>query len=157
MSTPTFRQATAADVAAIVGLLADDRLGATREDASLPLDERYIAAFDAIERDPNQLLAVAERDGHIVGCLQLSFIPGLSFIGTWRGQIESVRIHSSMRGTGLGQQMIRWAVETCRERGCGLVQLSTHQSRGDAVRFYEKLGFANSHFGMKLSLESSAN
>lgn len=151
-ATPSFRAATAADVAAIVGLLADDRLGAVREDASLPLDERYIQAFDAIERDPNQLQAVAELEGHIVGCLQLSFIPGLSFIGTWRGQIESVRIHSSMRGSGMGQQMITWAVGVCRERGCGIVQLNTHQSRDDAVRFYEKLGFSNSHFGMKLTL-----
>ncbi|GJL88225.1 MAG: acetyltransferase [Minwuia thermotolerans] len=151
-TTASFRPATAADVAAIVGLLADDRLGAVREDASLPLDERYIQAFDAIERDPNQLQAVAELEGHVVGCLQLSFIPGLSFIGTWRGQIESVRIHSSMRGSGLGQQMITWAVGICRERGCGIVQLNTHQSRDDAVRFYEKLGFTNSHYGMKLSL-----
>lgn len=151
-SVPSFRPATAADVAAIVGLLADDQLGAAREDASLPLDERYIRAFDAIDRDPNQMQAVADLDGHVVGCLQLSFIPGLSFIGTWRGQIESVRIHSSMRGSGLGQQMITWAVGVCRERGCGLVQLSTHQSRDDAVRFYEKLDFTNSHFGMKLSL-----
>lgn len=151
-TTASFRPATTADVAAIVGLLADDRLGAVREDASLPLDERYIQAFDAIERDPNQLQAVADLDGRIVGCLQLSFIPGLSFIGTWRGQIESVRIHSSMRGSGLGQQMITWAVGVCRERGCGIVQLNTHQSRDDAVRFYEKLGFSNSHYGMKLSL-----
>ncbi len=151
-TVPSFRPATAADVAAIVGLLADDRLGVVREDASLPLDARYIQAFDAIERDPNQLQAVADLDGRIVGCLQLSFIPGLSFIGTWRGQIESVRIHSSMRGSGLGQQMITWAVGVCRDRGCGIVQLNTHQSRDDAVRFYEKLGFSNSHFGMKLSL-----
>ncbi|WP_281019261.1 MULTISPECIES: GNAT family N-acetyltransferase [unclassified Minwuia] len=151
---PSFRPATAADVAAIVGLLADDQLGAAREDASLPLDERYIRAFDAIDRDPNQMQVVADLEGQVVGCLQLSFIPGLSFIGTWRGQIESVRIHSSMRGSGLGQQMITWAVGVCRERGCGLVQLSTHQSREDAVRFYEKLGFTNSHFGMKLSLDT---
>lgn len=151
---PSFRPATAADVAAIVGLLADDQLGAAREDASLPLDERYIRAFDAIDRDPNQMQVVADLEGQVVGCLQLSFIPGLSFIGTWRGQIESVRIHSSMRGSGLGQQMITWAVGVCRERGCGLVQLSTHQSRKDAVRFYEKLGFTNSHFGMKLSLNT---
>ncbi|MDF1733239.1 MAG: GNAT family N-acetyltransferase [Minwuia sp.] len=149
---PSFRPATAADVAAIVGLLADDQLGAAREDASLPLAERYIQAFDAIDRDPNQMQVVADLEGQVVGCLQLGFIPGLSFIGTWRGQIESVRIHSSMRGSGLGQQMITWAVGVCRERGCGIVQLSTHQSREDAVRFYEKLGFTNSHFGMKLSL-----
>ncbi|MDF1737316.1 MAG: GNAT family N-acetyltransferase [Minwuia sp.] len=152
-ATPHFRPATSADIAAIVGLLADDRLGAVREAPGLPLDDRYIQAFDAIESDPNQMQVVAELDGHVVGCLQLSFIPGLSFIGTWRGQIESVRIHSSMRGTGLGQQMIAWAIGVCRQRGCGLVQLSTHQSRDDAVRFYAKLGFTNSHFGMKLTLD----
>ena len=146
------RKAAAADVAAIVSMLADDALGARREDASLPLRDSYRNAFAAIDADPNQLLAVVEHDGEIIGCMQISFIPGLSRMGMWRGQIESVRIASHIRGGGIGRQMIGWAIEQCRERGCGLVQLTTDKSRSDALRFYQSLGFTDSHEGLKLSL-----
>ncbi|WP_176036068.1 GNAT family N-acetyltransferase [Brucella tritici] len=146
------RKAAAADVAAIVSMLADDALGAQREDASLPLRDSYRNAFAAIDADPNQLLAVVEHDGEIIGCMQISFIPGLSRMGMWRGQIESVRIASHIRGGGIGRQMIGWAIEQCRERGCGLVQLTTDKSRSDALRFYQSLGFSDSHDGLKLSL-----
>ncbi|MCY1556533.1 Aminoalkylphosphonate N-acetyltransferase [compost metagenome] len=70
----------------------------------------------------------------------------------WRGQIESVRITSDIRGGGIGRQMIEWAIEQCRKRNCGLVQLTTDKSRADAIRFYKSLGFVDSHEGMKLSL-----
>lgn len=147
-----FRRAQLEDVASIVALLADDSLGAARENLGPPLDARYVSAFDAIGRDPNQLLVVVERDGDLLGCLQLTFVPGLSRTGMWRGQIESVRIASSYRGKGLGGVMISWAIEQCRKRGCGLVQLTTDKARPDALRFYEGLGFTASHEGMKLSL-----
>ena len=115
-------------------------------------DSRYTSAFTAIEQDPNQFFAVVERDAHLVGCLQLSFIPGLSRLGQWRGQIESVRIASSSRGQGLGRTMFEWAIEQCRSQGCEMVQLTTDRARPDARRFYESLGFVASHDGMKLSL-----
>tara|TARA_R110002020_G_scaffold57582_3_gene158280 strand:+ start:145 stop:606 length:462 start_codon:yes stop_codon:yes gene_type:complete len=152
MSDVTFRPATENDVAAIVALLADDGLGRDRENPALPLDRRYLDAFAALDSDPNQLLAVAERDGTVVGCLQLTFIPGLSRLGMWRGQIEAVRVAASERGTGLGGAMVGWAIERCRARGCGLVQLTTDKTRADAHRFYERLGFVASHEGMKLAL-----
>jgi ribosomal protein S18 acetylase RimI-like enzyme len=146
------RRAAAPDLPAIVRLLADDELGQTRERADLPLDNRYIAGFAAMAADPNQLFAVVEDASEVIGCLQISFIPGLSRLGTWRGQIESVRIASARRGTGLGRVMFAWAIERCRERGCGLVQLTTDKARPDALRFYEDLGFVASHEGLKLAL-----
>ncbi|MDO1580559.1 GNAT family N-acetyltransferase [Rhizobium oryzicola] len=147
-----FRKATASDLPAIIAMLADDALGLTREVISDPVDRRYVEAFEAIERDPNQWLAVAVDDEDaVIGCLQLSFIPGLSRLGLWRGQIESVRIASSQRGSGLGGEMIRWAIEQCRARGCGLVQLTSDKRREDALRFYEKLGFEATHEGFKLT------
>ncbi|WP_139974327.1 GNAT family N-acetyltransferase [Ochrobactrum sp. CGA5] len=148
----SIREAALADVAAIVAMLADDALGAQREDTSFPLRESYQSAFAAIDADPNQLLAVVEDGDEIIGCMQISFIPGLSRMGMWRGQIESVRIASHIRGSGIGRQMIVWAIEQCRERGCGLVQLTTDKSRSDALRFYQSLGFTDSHEGLKLSL-----
>ncbi|MBB5702729.1 ribosomal protein S18 acetylase RimI-like enzyme [Ochrobactrum daejeonense] len=146
------RKAGLADVTVIVAMLADDALGAQREDTRFPLRDEYRNAFAAIDADPNQLLAVVERDREIIGCMQISFIPGLSRLGLWRGQIESVRIASTVRGGGIGRQMIDWAIAQCRERGCGLVQLTTDKSRADALRFYRSLGFVDSHEGLKLTL-----
>ncbi|MBW6423638.1 GNAT family N-acetyltransferase [Rhizobium sp. XQZ8] len=146
----SFRRAVAADLPAIVGLLADDALGKSREIISDPVDPRYAEAFAAIDADGNQFLAVAADEAdQVVGCLQLSFIPGLSRTGMWRGQIESVRIAASQRGSGLGSQMIEWAVQRAAERGCKLVQLTSDKARPDAIRFYEKLGFTVSHEGLK--------
>lgn len=149
MSEVMFRAATVADVPAIVALLADDVLGAARE---RPGDPAYDAAFAAIDADPNQVMAVADRGGRIVGCLQLTFIPGISHRGAWRGQVESVRIGADQRGSGLGRRMMEWAMDQCRARGCRMVQLTTDKSRADARRFYESLGFVASHEGMKRAL-----
>lgn len=149
MSDAVFRRATAADLPAVVALLADDVLGAAREH---PGDPAYDVAFAAIAADANQLLAVADLGGRIVGCLQVTFIPGISHRGAWRGQIESVRIGADQRGSGLGRRMMDWAIEQCRARGCRMVQLTTDKSRTDARRFYESMGFVASHEGMKRAL-----
>ena len=146
-----FREAAPDDLPAIIALLADDPLGQGREDASDPPNPAYLEAHQAILADKNQLLAVAEDTG-VVGCMQISFIPGLSRLGMWRGQIESVRIAASRRGGGLGRAFFEWAIAECKNRGCGLVQLTTDASRADAARFYRSLGFVGSHTGMKLAL-----
>ena len=148
-----FRDATLADLPAIVALLDDDALSRGREDASLPLDPRYEMAFADIDRDPNQRLIVAERDNVVVGTMQLSYLPGIAFRCAWRGQIEAVRIASALRGEGLGGQMIDWAVAECRARGCRMVQLMSLQSRVDAHRFCETRGWTKSHFGFKRKLD----
>ena len=150
----SFRQAEPGDLAAIIGLLADDVLGQSRERVSDPIDPAYVSAFAAMQADHNQHLILAMDENRIVGCMQISLIPGLSRLGMWRGQIESVRIAANARGGGLGQVMFEWAIGFCREKGCGLVQLTTDKARPDALRFYEKLGFAASHEGMKLALDS---
>jgi ribosomal protein S18 acetylase RimI-like enzyme len=152
MNQLTFRPATTADLPGIVAMLADDELGRQREDSSTPLNQKYLDSFAAIDRDANQILAVVEDNGDLIGCLQITFIPGLSRLGMWRGQIESVRIAAGRRGEGLGRKMFEWAISECRYRGCGLVQLTTDKSRADAGKFYASLGFKASHEGMKLTL-----
>ena len=146
------RKALRDDLEAIIAMLADDALGSGREDASLPLAAAYIEAFQAIDNDPNQLLAVATSNNRVIGTLQLSFLPGLARTGLWRGQIEAVRIAQEFRNSGLGQQMFEWAIAQCKARGCGLVQLTTDKTRPDAHRFYERLGFEASHIGYKIKL-----
>ncbi len=152
MQPVVFRRTAAADLPAIVALLADDPFGSGRESAGPQLDPAYTDAFAAIERDPNQLLAVAERDGRVIGVLQLSFIPGLTRRGMWRGQIEGVRVAADERGSGTGRAMLVWAIAECRRRGVGLVQLTSDKRRAQAHRFYEALGFRATHEGYKLDL-----
>jgi len=147
-----FRIAEQKDLTQIIALLANDPIGKTRETSSIAIDQRYLSAFEAIGRDDNQLLGVAAEKEMIVGCMQLSFIPGLSRSGMWRGQIEGVRVAKSHRGSGMGRRFFEWALDLCRERGCGLVQLSTDKRRKDAQEFYRSLGFVASHKGMKLVL-----
>ena len=147
-----FRRARTDDLEAIVGLLADDPIGRMRESSAAELDKRYAEAFAAIGQDPNQLLAIAERDRQIVGILQLSFIPGLTRSGMWRGQIEGVRVAAAERGAGIGRAMIEWAIAESRRRGCGLVQLTSDKRRAGAHAFYEALGFQATHEGYKLPL-----
>ena len=149
----SFRQAQSADLPAIVAMLADDPLGRTRETAGSPLPGAYFRAFEAIDADPNNQLVVAIADAVIVGVLQLTLIPNLTYRGGWRAQIEGVRVHRDRRGQGIGQALLEWAVDQAREHGCRLVQLTTDRERPEALAFYERLGFAASHVGLKLDLK----
>ncbi|MEV8543129.1 GNAT family N-acetyltransferase [Streptomyces sp. NPDC051572] len=144
------RAAVTEDVLAIVAMLADDPLGSQREspDDLTP----YLAALDRLTADPNQHLVVAVREGRVVGTLQVTVIPGLSRKGATRSIIEAVRIHEDERGSGLGTQLIEWAIAESRRQGCQLVQLTSDVTRTDAHRFYERLGFTASHVGFKLPL-----
>jgi GNAT superfamily N-acetyltransferase len=147
------REARREDVAAIVRLLADDALGAARETPSDPPSAAYLAAFDAISADARNLLVVGEDPaGTVVATLQLTVIPGLSNQGADLALIEAVRVASSLRGQGHGGMMIEWAMDEARRRGCRHIELMSHASRTDAQRFYERLGFARSHVGLKRAL-----
>jgi GNAT superfamily N-acetyltransferase len=144
------RAATAADIPAIMRLLAHDELGQSRESGDEGI---YMAAFAEIERDPNNMILVADVAGAVAGCAQLTVIPGLGRRAVTRGQIEAVRVASGHRGQGLGRWFMQELIETARRRGCGFVQLTSDRRRHDAHRFYESLGFTGSHLGFKLALK----
>ncbi|MEU6700358.1 GNAT family N-acetyltransferase [Pseudonocardia sp. NPDC046786] len=150
MTGTVIRRAVEADVAAVAALLADDGIGAGRESADDLAP--YLAAFATVDADPSELLVVAERDGAVVGTLQLSLLPGLSRRGALRAQIEGVRVAGTAQGAGLGETLLRWAVDEARRSGCALVQLTSDARRTEAHRFYQRLGFEASHLGYKLSL-----
>jgi ribosomal protein S18 acetylase RimI-like enzyme len=147
------RVARREDLQAIVRLLADDVLGAKRELSSDPLAQEYIDAFDAMCAQGGNELLVAELGDEVVGCLQLTIIPGLSRAGMSRGQLEGVRVSSRHRGQRIGELLVHVSIERARAAGCTLVQLTTDRTRADAHRFYERLGFEASHVGMKLKLD----
>jgi GNAT superfamily N-acetyltransferase len=148
----SFRDATEADLPAVVAMLADDPLGARREAPGLPLAPAYLAAFHAISAAPNQRLIVAVDGLEIVGSMQLLQLSGLSRQGAWRGQIEAVRIAAPHRKRGHGARFVRWAIEECRAAGCTSIQLTSDQSRSDAHRFWQRAGFEATHLGFKMSL-----
>ena len=152
---PVFRRAVRADLPDVVRLLADDALGAQREGYASPLPDAYHTAFDFIDADANNELIVAELEGRIVGTLQLTFIPGMTYRGSWRALIEAVRVDRSVRSAGIGRRLVSWAIEQSARRGCRLVQLTSNKKRADAIRFYESLGFVASHEGLKLFLETA--
>lgn len=148
----SFRLATRTDVPALVALLADDALGAQRERFSDPLPPVYYDAFATIDADPNNTLLVAESADQILGMLQITFIPYLTYQGGWRALIEGVRVAAAARGQGIGKALLTEAIDRARARGCHLVQLTTNKTRTDALAFYERLGFHATHEGMKLHL-----
>ena len=151
ISPVTIRRAGRGDVLSIVRMLADDPLGSGRERVEDPLPESYFRAFEAVDRDPNiQLVVAQDADGAVVGCLQLCILPGLSSQGASRGLIEDVRVAAPHRSRGIGEQLVQWAVTEARSRGCRLVELLTHNTRVEAQRFYKRLGFAASHVGMTI-------
>jgi GNAT superfamily N-acetyltransferase len=147
-----FRLATRADLPYIVRMLADDELGRQREKFEDPLPESYYSAFEQIDNNPNHELIVAERDGEVIGTLHLMFLPSVSFQGGLRAQVESVRVDKRFQSQGIGSQMMKWSLERAKQRGAQVVQLTSHKTRVDAHRFYERLGFKGSHLGMKISL-----
>lgn len=155
MTDLTFRDATPADIPTMLQLShAGDARGADAPplDPATLDDPRYRIAFEEMAADPRHRLVVAEMDGEVVGTMQISYLPGLPNFGMQRGLLENVHIRSDLRGGGHGSTMVKWAIECCREAGCGLVQLTSNKVRLDAHRFYEKLGFAKSHEGFKLKL-----
>jgi GNAT superfamily N-acetyltransferase len=150
--TLTFRDATRADLPIVLQLSYDGAAAPGLAAVPEPDSPSTIAAFEAIKADPNHRVLVAEEDGEVVGTIQISFLPGLANNGAWRGQLENVMVRSDKRGNGVGGRMVAWAIERCRERGCATVQLTSNKVRKDAHRFYERLGFAKSHEGLKLKL-----
>ncbi|WP_446050782.1 N-acetyltransferase family protein [Zobellia laminariae] len=147
------RKAKESDVSAIVALLANDKLGKLRENYKEPLPQKYYDAFEAINGNQNQELIVIENETEqVIGTMQLSFIPYLTYQGGVRAQIEAVRVHEDYRNKGIGQQLFEWAIQRAKQKGAHVVQLTTDKKRPDALKFYEKLGFTASHEGMKLHL-----
>src|ERR1051325_9544666 len=145
MNKVFFRQATRQDLPDVVRMLADDELGSQREKVQEPLPESYYTAFEQINCDSNHQLIVAESDGDVIGTLHLIFLPSISYQGGLCAQVESVRVDRKFQNQGIGSEMMKWTIERAKERGAHIVQLTTHRSREDAHRFYEKLGFKKSH------------
>lgn len=147
-----YRLARKKDLPAIIRMLADDNLGATREKVDDEISDAYIQAFERISNDPNQELTIVEMNGEAVATFQLTFIQYLTYQGGIRAQVEAVRTHANYRGQGVGSKMFAYIINRAKEKGCHMIQLTTDKQRSDAIRFYEALGFKATHEGMKMKL-----
>lgn len=152
LKTLSLRRATATDLPEIVRLLIEDELGATRECLSDPLLPGYRKAFQAIIEDKNQAILVVDYNEKVIGACHLTFMPSLSFKGSWRLNIENIHVDKKFQNQGVGTWMLQKAIHKGREKGCKIVQLTTNKKRFHSKIFYEKLGFIASHEGMKLYL-----
>jgi ribosomal protein S18 acetylase RimI-like enzyme len=146
------RQAIKKDLPEIVRLYGEDELGTTREKLSDPLLPSYEKAFHTIQEDKNQTLLVIEYHQEIIGTCHLTFMPSLSFKGSWRLNLENIHIDKRFQNQGVGTCMLEKAIAIGQEKSCKIIQLTTNKKRIRAKSFYEKLGFQPTHEGMKLYL-----
>jgi GNAT superfamily N-acetyltransferase len=154
MRPPTIRRALEADLPVVICLFATpDEGNAKREDLGPPLPPCYAEALARIAGDPDNALMVAELDGVVVGAFHLTIIQYVANRGGRVAQIENVIVDPTVRGRGIGEAMMRWAIDEARQRGCFRVQLTSNKVRKRAHRFYARLGFVASHEGMKLLLD----
>lgn len=149
-----FSEAEKRELDEIISLLADDVIGSSREQFTKPIKNSYEKAFKHIQQDPNAKLIVVKLDNQIVGVAQINFITYLTYQGGTRAQIEGVRIHKNYRTKGIGKQLFDYLIALAKNHHCHLVQLTTDKSRLGAFKFYQKLGFVNSHEGFKLHLNN---
>lgn len=141
------RKAKSGDLQSVILLLQDDDLGKTREEIDT---DAYTKPMDEILNSECFDLFVMELGGDVIGCYQMFYLPHLSFQGTKRAQIESVRVRSGLRGNGYGRKLMEHAITIAKENHCGILQLTSNKARKDASRFYRDFGFRDSHEGYKL-------
>ena len=147
-----FQKATSSDVDAIVAMLANDKLGAKRENYITPLPQSYLDAFNKIEHDPCAFLVVGKVESRVVAVAQMNILTYLIYQGGCRAQIEGVRVDESCRGQGVGKKIFEYLIQLAEQHHCHVVQLTTDHRRPDAFNFYEALGFKQTHAGFKLFL-----
>lgn len=149
---PEIRSARREDVPAIAALFAADALGGHGDSDDPVALPGYQAAFDRIAASPNDRLYVAELGGEVVGTFQTTLMVSLSGRGSANLNVEAVQTRADMRGRGIGEAMIRFAIASAVEAGAKKVQLTSNLAQVDAHRFYRRLGFEQSHAGFKLKL-----
>jgi predicted N-acetyltransferase YhbS len=131
MSKSTIRTAAATDAHALERLIGQLGYEVTAAEVAGRLAE--------MERE-GRLVLVAEFDGKIVGCLSTSIMRVLHRPAPV-GRISMMVVDEAVRGRGIGAELVRAAERALRERGCYMIEVTSHVRRADAHRFYERLGY----------------
>ncbi|MCB0324759.1 MAG: GNAT family N-acetyltransferase [Bdellovibrionales bacterium] len=148
MTTCTVREAVAADVPAIMELIAQQDMS---PDNRLSESEAK-RLFEEITNTGCHKLYVAFVDSRLVGTFALVVVQSLTHNGGKSAVVEDVVVRSDVQGHGIGRQMMDYAAEKARAVGAQKVVLSSGQARENAHAFYEHLGYKRDGFRFGLTL-----
>jgi len=115
--------------------------------------EKAKAIFDKMKSYPDYHVYVAEADGVIIGTFALAIMDNLAHMGARSGLIEDVAVSPLLHGQGIGKQMMKFAIEICREKSCYKISLSSNLKRKNAHEFYEGIGFKIHGYSFQMELE----
>lgn len=147
----TIRQATEADLPAVLALYAQPGLG--DEQTLTPAQASAVLAEFA--RYPNYRLFVACDGAHVVGTYALLVMHNLAHCGAPSAIAEDVVVAPQCRGQGIGKQLMAHAMALATEAGCYKLALSSNGKRHAAHAFYDALGFERHGLSFVVPLPAS--
>lgn len=150
----TIRKAAEQDILRILELYRQLEITTSpaEEGVSQPTADDYRKLFERIHSFPGMELVVAEDRETVIGSLEILIIPNLSHKGLPWALVENVIVDEAKRRTGIGRRLMQYAIDRAKAAGCYRISLSSNNSRKDAHRFYETLGFKGSSTGFRLYL-----
>ena len=145
----TIRKANEADLAAVLALYAQPEL----DDGVVLSLEEAAGILRRFDRYPDYGLYVAEQDDRIVGSFALLIMDNLGHLGARSAIVEDVVVDPRLQGNGVGQAMMQFAIERCREKDCYKLALSSNAKRARAHAFYASLGFERHGYSFRVLFE----
>ena len=88
-----------------------------------------------------RVVLLAELEDAVVGCLSTSVMRVLHRPAPV-GRISMMVVDEKLRSRGIGAVLVAAAEQALAAQGCAMVEVTSHQRRTEAHRFYERLGYA---------------
>ncbi|MEU6811553.1 GNAT family N-acetyltransferase [Streptomyces sp. NPDC046831] len=140
-SDPTFRDATDADVDALVALIESayrgdaSRAGWTTEADILQGQRTDVEGVLAVIKSPDSRLLTVESDGRVIACCQLEHRGDHAYFGMFA-------VSPALQGTGLGKLILAEAERRARENwGVREMRMTVISVREDLIAWYERRGY----------------
>ena len=100
------------------------------------------AAFDRILSTEGLTLFVIDEDGQIIATTYLNVIPNITRSARPYAVIENVVVEESLRGTGVGKEIMASTLQAAWDAGCYKAMLMTGSKRESTLGFYRACGFS---------------
>ena len=98
------------------------------------------------------LYYVAESNEAIVGFGSLHIELVLHHVGL-AGEIQELVVNETVRNKGIGAELVSRLEEEAEKRGCVSIEVTTRKRWVDAQRFYERVGFRQTHVNFTKELK----
>ena len=144
------RAATEADLPSILALYVE-----VEDDGRVLSIEEARSIFVRMKTYPDYKVYVAMLDGSIIGTFELLIMDNLAHMRSPSGILEDVVVQRDWQGKGVGKQMVGFAMDRCRERGCYKLALSSNLGREAAHRFYNGLSFQRHGYSFVVELNQA--